>query len=256
MASLEESCDGATLNLGRPLVQWLGRFPRSRNRFSSFARPAAAVIIRCWLRAYHRLEIIGAENLPRDGSFVMVSNHASHLDPLCLLSSLPLKRLNRTYPAAAAEYFFKNLPRLLVSVLIFNALPFHRSVRARKSLRMCRRLLANPGNVVILFPEGTRSTSGDLSSFKPGIGLLLAGTNVPVVPCFIDGAREALPKGAWLPAPWKIRCVIGPARTYEAFAQDKESLQLFCADLRLAVLRLDPSSAAEPAECEPCMGGA
>jgi 1-acyl-sn-glycerol-3-phosphate acyltransferase len=186
---------------------------------------------------------------------VMVSNHASHLDPLCLLSALPLKRLNQTYPAAAAEYFFKSLPRLLVSVLVFNAMPFHRSLRARKSLRMCRRLLAAPGNILILFPEGTRSTSGQLSSFKPGVGVLLAGTNVPVVPCFIDGARDALPKRAWLPAPWKIRCIIGAARTYEEFGHDKESLRRVCADLRLAVQQLERSPTHERAERERCVGG-
>ena len=73
-------------------------------------------------------------------------------------------------------------------------------------------LLQNPGNVLILFPEGTRTTTGAPGRFKPGIGLLLAGTSIPVVPCFLEGAYaawlamarmpQAAQSGVWL-TPWQ-----------------------------------------------------
>jgi 1-acyl-sn-glycerol-3-phosphate acyltransferase len=66
-----------------------------------------------------------------------------------------------------------------------------------------RRLLESPGNLLLLFPEGTRSTTGELGEFKPGIGVMLAGT-IPVVPRYIGGAFLALPKGSRFPRP---RCI-------------------------------------------------
>ena len=64
-------------------------------------RSLAAVVLRVWLRVYHRLTIVGRQNLPADRSFILIANHASHLDTLCLLSALPVRRLHRTFPVAA-----------------------------------------------------------------------------------------------------------------------------------------------------------
>ena len=64
-----------------------------------------ALVLRGWLKFYHRLEITGRENLPKEGSFVMVANHASHLDTLCLLAAITLRKLHRAFPAAAQDYF-------------------------------------------------------------------------------------------------------------------------------------------------------
>jgi 1-acyl-sn-glycerol-3-phosphate acyltransferase len=93
-----------------------------------------ALIIRGWLHAYHRFEIVGLENLRDDGSFVMVANHSSHLDALCLLAAVPLRKLHRAFPAAAADYFFKSVPRVWVAAVVVNALPFARQVHVRQSL--------------------------------------------------------------------------------------------------------------------------
>ena len=104
-------------DLDQSLVERLRHFPRQPDMLVYGLRSVAAVIIRAWLRCYHRLEIIGRDHLPAEGSFVMVANHSSHLDTLCLLAALPLAKLHRAFPAAAADYFFKactarSLPRL------------------------------------------------------------------------------------------------------------------------------------------------
>src|SRR5688572_24973550 len=115
-------------DLNCSLVERLRNFPREPDLLCYTLRSVAALAVRGWLRTYHRFTIRGLENLPREGSFVMVANHTSHLDALCLLSALPLKRLHQAFPAAAADYFFVSMPGVALSAIVMNALPFHREV--------------------------------------------------------------------------------------------------------------------------------
>ena len=201
-------------DLDQPMIERLRRFPREPDMFVYALRSLAALTVRGWLKLYHRLEIAGREHVPAAGSFVMVANHSSHLDTPCLLSALPLRKLHRTFPAAARDYFFVTAPRVAAAAILVNALPFERQVHIRQSLELCRHLLTNPGNVMVLFPEGTRSPDGAIGKFRPGVGWLLAGTSVPVLPCRLDGCYTALPKGARWPRPCRLRLTIGASRTY------------------------------------------
>ena len=225
-------------DLDQPLAERLRRFPREADLTIYGLRSLAALFLRGWLRLYHRLEIVGRENLPAQGSFVIVANHTSHLDTLCLLSALPLRKLHRAFPAAAQDYFFVSAPRLAVAAVVVNALPFGRQKHIRQSLELCRALLSNPGNVLILFPEGTRTATGQMGEFKPGIGSLVVGTNLPVVPCHLTGGFFAWPKGKLIPRPCKLRLRIGRSRNYSALTPGKESAGQVCADLQKAVAAL------------------
>ena len=222
----DSACD-----VDQSLVDRLRRFPREPDMLVYGMRALIALIIRGWLRAYHRFEIIGHENLRTNRSLVIVANHSSHLDTLCLLAALPLRKLHRAFPAAAADYFFRSLPRSWFACVVMNALPFGRQWRVRESLALCRSLLAEPGNVLIIFPEGTRSRTGQLQSFKPGIGALLAGCEVCVLPCYLEGAFRAWPKGRRLPRPRKVRLLIGPPRDFRR----EEDAAMVAAELREAV---------------------
>lgn len=213
-------------------------FPRRPGPVQHAFRAVAACTIRAWLDVYHRFNIVGRENLPGSGSFVMVANHTSHLDALCLLSALPLSRLHQAFPAAAADYFFGSLSRVALSVFVINAMPFDRSAHVRESLDRCRQLLSVPGNILILFPEGTRGTGGRLGRFRPGIGMLLAGSNIPVVPCHLSGTEQALPKGAWLPRPRRVRLTVGQPQVFEHWSQERDSIRQICDCLRQSVLEL------------------
>ena len=86
-------------DLGPAQVERLRGYPRAPGLVVGGVRSLAAVAVRCWLRAYHRLTIVGRENLPADRSFVLIANHASHLDVLCLLSALPIRRWWITFPS-------------------------------------------------------------------------------------------------------------------------------------------------------------
>src|SRR5437762_11192801 len=201
-------------------------------------RSFVARIIRGLLRTCCRFEIVGEEHLRCNRSFVLVSNHSSHLDTVCLLAGLPLRRLHRAFPAAADDYFFKSVPRTWIATVIVNALPFARQTHVRHSLAICGELLANPGNVLIIFPEGTRSKTGELQEFKPGIGTLVAGSDVAVLPCYLDGACRGWPKGKRIPRPRKVRLIIGAPRNYEKMPADKMGSSAIANELRAAGQKL------------------
>ena len=233
-------------DLDKTMVERLRNFPREPDLLVYSVRLAAATLIRGWLRVYHRLQVIGGENLPRSGSFVLVANHCSHLDALTILSAMPIHKLHRVFPAAAQDFFFVSIPRLTIAAVVVNALPFNRQANIRQSLSLCRQLLENPGNVLLLFPEGTRSTTGELGEFKSGIGLLLAGTRVPIVPCWLDGTFRAWPKGSWFPRPRRVRLAIGNPRAYEHLGRGKDSAIEISRDLRETIVSL--ASTVSPAK--------
>ena len=225
-------------DLDQTLVERLKRFPREPDMSVYVARSMAALAVRGWLRTYHRLTISGREHLPAEGSFIMVANHASHLDALCLLAALPLRKLHRAFPAAAQDYFFVSLPRIAAAAIVVNALPFGRRTHVAQSLDLCRRLMENPGNILILFPEGTRSLQGEIGDFKPGIGALVAGTKIPVVPCRLEGAFEAWPKGRVVPRPRRVRLRIGAPLTFETLAAGRDASREAASRLRQAVVEI------------------
>jgi 1-acyl-sn-glycerol-3-phosphate acyltransferase len=199
----------------------------------------AAVVMRVGLRVYERFTIVGRQNLPVDGSFILVANHASHLDTICLLSALPVGQLHQTFPVAASEYFCVNRLRAFFTKLFVNVLPFERQFACGQSLSACAQMLREkPGTILILFPEGTRGGGIEPGEFKPGVALLASGSDIPVVPCHLAGTHAALPKGAWFPRPGAVRLTIGAPRVYAHLSATKESRTRICRELREAVMSL------------------
>lgn len=223
-------------------ISRLCRFPREPDTLVYGLRSLGAFMIRGLLHIYNHFEIVGQQNLRTNRSLVIVANHCSHIDTLCLLAALPLRKLHQAFPAAASDYFFQSVPRLWAAAILVNALPFARQARVRKSLSLCRELLANPGTILIIFPEGTRSTTGKVGEFKSGIGALVAGRDVAVAPCFIDGSFQAWPKGKRFPRPRKVRLVVGRARNYRDRGTDKIDICQIVAELRDAVNELRPAN--------------
>lgn len=218
-------------------VQRLRRRSGEANPLVLGLRAMAAIVLRASLRLYHRFEIVGRERLRTNRSLVIVANHCSHLDTLCLLAALPLHKLHRAFPAAATDYFFQSVPRTWMAAMI-NALPFGRKTHVRRSLSICSEVISEPGNILIIFPEGTRSTTGQVQEFKIGIGALVADRDVTVVPCYLDGTYDAWPKGRRLPRPRKIRLVVGKPRSYAGRGTNRFELNAIVAELQSAVQQL------------------
>lgn len=211
---------------------------RSREIVVRTLRCGIQLAMRGVLRTCHRLDVAGQEYLPQDQSFVMVCNHSSHLDAVCLLASLPLRRVHHAFPVAAADYFFSTPLRSLLSRIAVNGWPLDRQHGAG-GLDACRELLVHPETVLIIFPEGTRSSSGELGRFRSGVARLVAGTRTPVVPCHLSGAFEAWPKGRALPRPFPLRLRIGEPRTFpDVSVLDRQAVANISSRLRDEVAAL------------------
>ncbi|MDH3614803.1 MAG: 1-acyl-sn-glycerol-3-phosphate acyltransferase [Gammaproteobacteria bacterium] len=225
-------------DIDETMVEHLRDFPREPYMLIYAIRSLVALLLRGWLRVYHRLRIEGRENLPERGSFILVCNHTSHLDTLCMLSAVPLRKIHRAFPAAATDYFFSSLPRTAVSAVLINALPFDRTAKGAQSLTLCAELLKNEGNILIIFPEGTRTTSGELGRFRSGIGRLVVGRDLAVVPCNLQGGLKAWPKGKLLPRPRRLRLYIGEPQTYTHLEKNAAAVKAICHDLQERVAEL------------------
>jgi long-chain acyl-CoA synthetase len=173
-----------------------------------WAHGAPARIVRRWLdrlvtgpvvRMVGRPEVDGLENLVGLESPVLICpNHTSHLDAPSVRYVLTAAQRERTAIAAAADYFFAGGLLGPIVALATGAFPFGRTEHVRASLERVGSYLDAGWNVIV-FPEGTRSTTGQLGPLKSGIGLLATQLDVPVVPVGIRGAYRILPKGARLP---------------------------------------------------------
>jgi long-chain acyl-CoA synthetase len=157
-----------------------------------------------------KTRVEGRENLGGlKGPAIFVATHTSHLDSPTILEALPGKVRRKIAIAAAADYFFSKKWLGFISSLLFNAFPFSRGGSVRPSLLHCAWLIEH-GWSILIYPEGTRTTSGKVGSFKPGIGLLAVEMGAPVVPVNVEGLFEILPKGKKLPRPGAASVRIGP----------------------------------------------
>ena len=138
--------------------------------------------------------VLGEENLREvSGPYVVVSNHTSHLDAPLIMGALPGRLARYVAAGAAADYFFDVWWRKGLTALFFNAFPVDRTgLRGRKGLATS---LLDDGVPLLLFPEGTRSRTGEIGTFKPGAAALCISRDVPCLPVAIVGAAQAMPYG-------------------------------------------------------------
>ena len=161
------------------------------------------------LWALTRPQVTGRENLNGlPGPVLLAANHESHLDSVAALYSIPSALRRRTAVAAAQDYFFASRPVAALASLLINAFPFARTGSIRPSLEYCGKLL-DRGWSVLIYPEGTRSVTGEIGEFKAGTGLLSVELGAPVVPIRLVGLDRVLPKGRVLPRPARIQVRIG-----------------------------------------------
>lgn len=222
----------------RSISENLTVFPRERDMTQTIVRFLWNIALRLFLKIYFRLQITGKEHLPRNQSYVLAANHSSHLDAMCLLSALPMKLIDRAFAVAAKDYFFASFWRSFLAAILFNALPFDRMDKKRQGLELCADVLNVSEQVLIMFPEGTRSMSGEIQPFKQGIGILTAGTERWVVPAYIQGAFAAWPKGSRLPLPKRVRVTIGEPLHFKDVARTPEGFLTVARQTGEAIKRL------------------
>jgi long-chain acyl-CoA synthetase len=162
-----------------------------------------------------RPRVVGRDNLEEvHEPVIFVANHNSHLDSLAVLYALPARLRSRTAVAAARDYFFKGRILGAATSLLVNGFPFARRGGTPPSLRYCAGLLSQ-GWSILMYPEGTRSTTGEICRFKSGVGLLSVEHGVPVVPIRVAGLDRVLPKGRSIPHMGKVEVHIGRPLYFE-----------------------------------------
>lgn len=225
-------------DLGLGPVERLRSIKREQGLISWSVHHAALGALRAYLRLYHRFTVVGREHLPRHTPFVLIANHASHLDALILAAALPRAVAGSAFPVAAGDVFFESPARSAFAAVFLNALPLWRKKATGHALEDLRARLLAGQTGLILFPEGARSRDGATLPFKPGIGRIIAATSVPIVPCRLEGAFEAMRPGTWLPRARRITVRVGPALTFDdetLFPATREGCEAIAGKLREAV---------------------
>jgi 1-acyl-sn-glycerol-3-phosphate acyltransferase len=208
---------------------------RESGLLENLAHHACFSLLRSYFAIAHRLTIVGRERLPAHGPFVLAANHCSHLDALILGAALTPRHRERVFPIAAGDVFFQSNVTSTFSAIVLNALPMWRKNCGPHALADLRRKLQEERAIFIIFPEGGRSRNGSMMPFKHGLGMLVAETNVPVVPCGLVGTFEALPPHRKLPRPGRIKLVIGDARQFASTANDRAGWSGIAANLETCV---------------------
>ena len=194
---------------------------RESGLLESLAHQVCFSLLRSYFAIGHRLTIVGREKLPAHGPFVLAANHCSHLDALALGAALSPRHRERAFPIAAGDVFFQTKVTSTFSAIVLNALPMWRKSCGPHALADLRRKLQEEKSIFIIFPEGGRSRNGCMMPFKHGLGMLVAETNVPVVPCGLGGTFEALPPERNIPRPVAIRLAIGNPLQFASTSNDR-----------------------------------
>jgi 1-acyl-sn-glycerol-3-phosphate acyltransferase len=155
----------------------------------------ARAILQPFFLVYFRMKRIGMEHIPKQGALIIASNHRSFMDPWVI--GMMLRR--PIYYVAKTELFHRRAVAWLLSSL--GAFPVDRGNGDRDAMDAARRILER-GDVVVIFPEGTRTRPGPLGTPKRGVGRLALETGAPIVPMALIGT-EAIRKG-WIIRPHKV----------------------------------------------------
>jgi 1-acyl-sn-glycerol-3-phosphate acyltransferase len=175
----------------------------------------AKSVVRTYISIVYHARYSGCRNVPREGAALMVSNHQSHLDPPLIGAGCPRQM---SYLARRTLFRFAPFGWLLESV---GGIPIDREGSALGGIRAALQALQR-GEVVLVFPEGTRTRDGEIGEFKPGLALVARRAKVPIIPAAIEGAYQAWPRDAALPLPGTIHVHYGEPLSVEEIAPCSE----------------------------------
>ncbi len=198
--------------------------------FAFFIRPIVFVVL--------GLNIRGKNNLPKKGPAIIAANHNSHLDALVLMSLFPLARLHKIRPVAAADYFLKNRFYAWFSLNCIDIIPLQRNNPGKKTelFAACHQAL-DKGDIVILFPEGSRGLPEEMGTIKKGLFHIVNDRkDTQITPIILHGLGRSLPRGEALLVPFNCDVIIGEVlpqtssamQFVEEIKKTFEALQQYC----------------------------
>lgn len=176
------------------------------------------------------LNVRRGELLPKNGPAIIVANHNSHLDTMVIMVLLK-KLLPIVKPVAAADYFLKNKYLAWFALNIIGIVPIHREA-GKNALETSKEQL-RAGNIIIIFPEGSRGEPEIMQELKKGVAHLAHEfPDIPVIPLGLFGLGKALPKGEALLVPFFCDVYVGEA------LYGKSNPQQFTSDLQTVFKQL------------------
>ncbi|MBM3268672.1 MAG: SDR family oxidoreductase [Candidatus Sericytochromatia bacterium] len=163
------------------------------------------------------VSVRGKAYIPVAGAYVVVANHSSHLDTGVVKYALGAWG-ERIRALAAKDYFFGTPARRFLAHHFTRLIPTERQAVTTEWVKRAREALGE-GDWVLIFPEGTRTADPEVQPFKASLGTLLRACRAPVLPVYVHGTHEILPKGTLLPRGRKIRVFVGPPIPYAHLEQ-------------------------------------
>jgi long-chain acyl-CoA synthetase len=214
-------------------------------------------------KRYFRLRVSNSEVLPRGEALIIAANHSSHLDSAAVIAAISLalgvNQAQRVHIIGARDYFFDSPFKSWLFTTCLNVVPIERDEIGLSGLRMVGSILT-AGEPVLIFPEGTRSRTGRLQEFKPGVGLLAWEYQVPVIPAYIAGAFAAMPPGSNVPRRRGIEVRFGRPVAMADYADRADGVtrdelyRRIAGDLRRAVADLAEGPPGRAGEAEEIVG--
>jgi long-chain acyl-CoA synthetase len=158
------------------------------------------------LRVYGRLSVRGLENLPAQGPYIIAPNHMSFVDAPAVTAGISWNIVSQTFFLGATEYFNGAVTSRIARLI--HVIPVDMETRLHSAMQLSAYVLRK-GNILCVFPEGSRSRDGSIKEFKKGVGIIAKELNVPLVPVSISGAYEMLASGKRFLRPSKLRVSFG-----------------------------------------------
>jgi long-chain acyl-CoA synthetase len=159
-------------------------------------------------------DIYGSTNVPPFGGYIVAANHASHLDTGLVKYALG-EQGEALVALGAKDYFFDDPVRRMYFENFTNVVPMERHGSLRESLRLAGEVIRD-GYILLIFPEGTRSETGVMADFKPSLGYLALQNKCGILPMYLSGTHEAMPKGRFLPKRGeRVASYVGPFLSYQ-----------------------------------------
>ncbi|MDQ3337442.1 MAG: AMP-binding protein [Myxococcota bacterium] len=159
-------------------------------------------------------DVHGSTYVPPFGGYIVAANHASHLDTGLVKYALG-EQGDVLVALAAKDYFFDDPVRRMYFENFTNLVPMERHGSLRESLRLAGEVIRD-GYILLIFPEGTRSDTGVMADFKPSLGYLAMSNKCGILPMYLAGTHDAMPKGRYLPKRGeRVSAHVGPYLSYE-----------------------------------------
>lgn len=191
------------------------------------------VLCRLWFGLILRTRVIGAENIPKSGAFILAANHVSNWDPPFLGTFI-----EREVCYMGKEELFKN-PVMAWACRSLHVFPVKRGAADKTAIKTAVKILKE-GKCLGIFPEGTRSKTGKLGKAEAGVSLIAAMTKAPIIPAAIVNTEKIFSRAEKFP---RLAVVYGTPMKFTGSTKDRDALNDFAQSIMNEIAKLKASAA-------------